>query len=286
VIVALQRFDTYMDESSDQQGLQAFAVGAFIGQQDKWRAATQLWRILLKKYNLDYYKASECERGQGQFKQHRSQRPVLTDIEREKLATIRKEFLDVPRQCSLVGVGITTLLPDYKQVLRDVPDANEYFGGTPYYFTYHLVMESVGTALHEAGLPGRAMTDFIGDEHKAYSSHLKDVHRHFKRTADAHIRRHFGELTFADDKIFLALQMADALAFEVRHVSVIAHLQPSREHRQEWEQLRRNVYRIDTCLRPAILFELQRRHCPLPLAIQAELKTEQRSGDELLLRKS
>jgi hypothetical protein len=101
----------YLDESFDPKEQGIFAVGGIMG---RGRPAFELdrkWSLLRKRPDIDveYFKASECQRGTKQFRKFVSDPQSITHTERATLDGIWKEFLMLLKGDSLerfVGFGI------------------------------------------------------------------------------------------------------------------------------------------------------------------------------------
>ena len=72
-IFAVMAFDysyayaSYLDESFDYATAGLFTVGGLIGQGPPLFELERKWQGLLEKHDLAYFKASECEWGEGHF---------------------------------------------------------------------------------------------------------------------------------------------------------------------------------------------------------------------------
>ncbi len=63
----------YLDESADEKAETVFTLAAYVSMTEEWLYKfSPEWEYKLRKYNLEYFRASECENGSGQFAQFRS----------------------------------------------------------------------------------------------------------------------------------------------------------------------------------------------------------------------
>src|SRR5579872_531542 len=87
---------SYMDESFDPRQTGVFAVGGILGRGIPVFELERRWGRLRTRADIDikYFKASECERGVGEFRKFVTDPQKITPQEREKLNCISKEFLN------------------------------------------------------------------------------------------------------------------------------------------------------------------------------------------------
>lgn len=85
-------FGCYLDESFDMKRSGFFAVGGFVGRGVAVFELDRNWEALLKRHRLEYFKASECESGKGQFAQYVADPKNITRDERARLECISHEF--------------------------------------------------------------------------------------------------------------------------------------------------------------------------------------------------
>src|SRR5579863_3545903 len=87
-------YGAYYDESGERPG---FSVAGYSASYETWVHLDWKWQSLLKKWNLAYFKASECENLFGEFAQYRD-RPTdlksdLSPNERRRLIEIKTDFV-------------------------------------------------------------------------------------------------------------------------------------------------------------------------------------------------
>src|ERR1700738_4303691 len=87
----------YLDESFDPKQQGVFAVGGILGRGRTVFELERKWKALRKSPEIDieYFKASQCQRGNKQFKNFVADPDQMTDGERSKLDGIWDQFLDV-----------------------------------------------------------------------------------------------------------------------------------------------------------------------------------------------
>lgn len=216
----------FFDESTDEdlEGI-SYTVAGFCSH-NKISAQMELrWRDLLNHYNLEYFKASELNAGQGQFRQFRDD-PSCTewrrfsDREKTVFAEIKTAFTDVIAQSadSIYGVGAVVILPDYERLLAESSAARKVLR-YPYYIAAQWVLIEAGlnvTKQNKSHSPGdKVWIRPVFDSNETYSGRMKQVFDSFcadNPLAAAPMLPPYYE----DDKQYLSLQVADNLAFEIR----------------------------------------------------------------------
>ena len=108
----------YFDESSDAKAERVFTLGAYIALTRDWvHDFEPPWEELLKKHNLDYFRATDCENGTGPFKQFRSDPlplPLRTE-DKAKLTQIKTEFVDLALSRRYMwGLGVNVFVDDLR----------------------------------------------------------------------------------------------------------------------------------------------------------------------------
>jgi hypothetical protein len=223
----------YLDESADPkfkgkpQGI--FAVGGLLGRGWAIFELERRWKMLreCREIDIEYFKASECERGSGQFAKLVAAPGTVTANERQVLDAIWDRFLDLiigrlPEVPVVIGMGVKQ--EDFYEVIQD-QQAKAILGDTPYWFAYQATMiEAAYTmkALEAQSAAGRVsrhkeLVAFVCDEHKEYSPIAEAVYHKLKEKNPT-AAQYMGSFTSADDVIVQSLQAADAAVFEVRSV--------------------------------------------------------------------
>lgn len=215
-------FVAYLDESSDQKEEIVFAVGAFIGRNEKWTAIEWRWKQLLREYGIKYYHAVEAENVSGEFDRppFRATPGKLTSKESKQIQQIRERFLSLACNGTLAGIVMGIDMKDFK-AFTAAPAILDKFGGTPYYYGYHLAMLTVVDLIKKEGR-SRELVAFICDQHQKYSPTMLAVHSDLQKN-NLHWRSQIGSLTYESKNRFIGLQVADCLAYEGRrHLQELA----------------------------------------------------------------
>jgi hypothetical protein len=213
------------------------------------------WKAALKNYNLDYFKASELSAGEGQFKQYRDD-PLCTKWkpfsarEARKFTEIKIAFTEVIAGFSthLNAIGAVVVLPDYDKIKRDYPPANTL--AYPYYLAGQVVMMEAGLQITKENENIRGDQIYLRpvfDSHEEYSGRMKGMFDSFcqKNPLSA---RHMLPPHYEDDRLYLSLQVADNLAFEIRKYALSTLGSSNRPMRKSLERIQSafvRVYRLD-----------------------------------------
>jgi hypothetical protein len=210
-----------MDESFDRKQSGIFAVGGLLGNGVPFFELERRWEALRKRPDIDieYFKASECERGLGQFAKFVADPNNITRHERAKLESISHEFLSliakpVPYDSTsyICAQDVGVVQSDFYEVIKD-DNARTILGDNPYRLAYDFAMIQCAWAMKQLG-EGYEVS-FVCDEHEQYSPLAYEAYSNLKKTNP--IAAHF-MTTFAsaDDKKCEQLQAADAAIFEIR----------------------------------------------------------------------
>jgi hypothetical protein len=236
----------YFDESFDGSRKKVFVAGGFLGRNSSWFHLEHRWNQLLQKYELPYYRAVDCEHGRGafeKFRTHHTGHLLLED--RQKLSLIRLEFIDAilaGKDIAGFAVGIDL------RAFADVCDSEsklQAFGGTPFYYGYHLAMLS---AAREVNRFYGGMIAFVGDRHEEYSGLMLRTHDNLKN-ANPELRHTLGRVMFEDKKQYIGLQVADLFIYEVKRSLEVRLDQSGHGEREEMARLKEGpvVAKIDIC---------------------------------------
>ena len=188
--------------------------------------------------DIKYFKASQCERGTGEFRKFVADPDNIKLGERDRLNAISREFVSliVPRELALVGVGIHQ--EDFFKLTRD-DSARAVLGRDPYWLAYHLAMivcAACARKLREEDHPPKHPNDyhrvsFVCDESEQYSTLAGEAYKHLKNQNPA-AEKYMATRTDADEKDLCPLQAADAIVYEIRRalqISIGMKGGPSRE---------------------------------------------------------
>jgi hypothetical protein len=217
----------YFDESTDADSSGfCFTVAGFIADLESAVVLELRWRDLLTEYGLEYFKASELNAGQGQFKQFRDD-PNATDWkpfsnhEKAKFIEIKTRFTDVIVKCrGLHGIGAIVVLPDYEEILKTDSRAKTHLP-KPYFLCQGMTLMHAGLVANVTNEKARRSETVylrpIFDSHEMYSGQAKLSFDDFceKNPVPA---KYLLPMHYETEQQYLMLQAADNLAFEARKV--------------------------------------------------------------------
>jgi hypothetical protein len=244
-------YRAYFDESDEKP---SFAIAGYSAAYDTWLHLDWAWQPLLKRWNLKYYKASECENGLEQFAQYRDdpkdQKSPLKPQERERLKEIKTQFIDAicKHHDDLQGYGAAISIEGFEKVIAEDQAARDRFLDKPYYIGAQLCL--VAAALPIRSVNKRRSGDDkialrpIFDSNEQYSGLAKQVFDDFgnKNPKAAEVLL---PPAYDSDIANSSLQVADTLAYEVRKLLTRKIRNPKDEYtRVPLLRLRPAIYRI------------------------------------------
>ena len=217
-------YGCYLDESFDMKQSGFYAVGGFIARGIATFELERSWEKCLKHYGLDYYKASECESGKGQFKKFVANPGKVTGAERKTLDSISQEFCKIignpvefdPRNfLALFGVGVVQ--SDFYDIIKD-PASQAVLGANPFRLAYDMAMVQAAWAMKELsnGEPAHCVS-FVCDEDEEHADTAPMAYRALK-TANPIAAQYMCTFSTADEKRCAPLQAADLAIYEIRKV--------------------------------------------------------------------
>lgn len=240
----------YFDESDDNK--QAYAVAGFLGHQQDCVYLDWEWKErLLDEYQLDYFKASKLEYGRGQFAKFRDNpdqgNAKFSDREKALFRKIKTESIDIILKFDLiVGFGAVLMLPDYHRLLSEYKEVGKTLPA-PYFFCAQLVMMESGFIMDEfnADRPEsqRGLVRPVFDSHEKYGPRAKQMFDAFEQKNPL-CSHYLLPPLYEDDRVYLMLQAADNLAYEVRRLLITSEYDKHISERRAMTRLKERVYRI------------------------------------------
>lgn len=218
----------YFDETTDEDTTgTSYTVAGFIGSQLATTVLSLRWEELLRKYDIEYFKASELNAGDGQFRKFRDEPNLprrewkrFSDRERETFKRIKIDFTEAIVTCSdeLFGIGGVVILPDLERLKAEYPNAKTL--PRPYFICANLCMVEAGLEMEKqnSGIRSASNTCYLRpvfDCHEDYSGVAKlswDTFCHKNPRSAEYLLPPYYE----SDKKYLMLQVADNFAFEAR----------------------------------------------------------------------
>lgn len=254
----------YLDESFDPKPSGIFAVGGLVGRGIATFELDRKWEALLRRSDIDieYYKASECELGTGQFRKFVKQDRKPTPEERVRLQAISHEFISLIANEYVVGQGIGVIQSDFYDVIKE-HYARSILGDDPFQLAYDLsivqcawMMKHIETIqLQEARPFQKAQRDYISflrDDHEKYAALAQARYLNLKNK-NPEAAKYMATHSIGDDKKLCILQAADATIYEIRRALHIAH-------RQRKEPLRGQFHIFKNSSRMAIIRTASKEH--------------------------
>ena len=215
----------YFDESYDDETHgKCYTVAGLFGNQMAITVLGLKWRDLNRKWGIGYFKASELNAGEGQFKQFRddpgAERWIaFSPREKRLFQQIKTEYTDlIVEETGVYGVGVCLVLPDYFRLKKENEKARKYLLH-PYHQCAQLALMEAGFQVNDVNL--HAAPDNIAFLKPIFDSHIKHEPR-MKRAFPVFCQknpissRYLLPPDYESEKEHCALQAADNLAYESR----------------------------------------------------------------------
>ena len=210
---------SYIDESFDMRQSGMFVVGGLMGRGPAIFELDRRWESLRKRADIDiqYFKASQCERGTKQFSKFVADPDDIQPTERDRLDSISFEFLNaivnpqfVEKNIILFGVGIAQ--DDFYSLIQDA-NARAILGTSPYRLAYDLAIIACAAAMKKIGTGDRV--SFVCDENEQYSPLAQEAYASLKST-NPQAEAYMASYSSVDEKDCAPVQAADAVVYEIR----------------------------------------------------------------------
>lgn len=239
---------SYFDESSDDI---VFSIAGYVSDYATWCHLDWSWRDLLKKWDVAYFKASECETLVGEFLKHRTDpehpRAPMTQHDKDVARYIRTDFIDAicKSETAIFGVGNALIKADFEKIIGENEKALHLFGTDPYFVCLQVCLTRMVKKLRDDNGPiaGKHWVKPIFDSHEKVSGMAKIVYDKF-RQKNPDVSAVLLPLDYQSDIETPALQAADLLVYEVRKY-LIGQQFDNRPPRKSWERLSPTIYAVD-----------------------------------------
>lgn len=248
---------SFLDESFDMGQSGIFAVGGFMARGVAIFELERRWEKLRKRFGIEYFKASQCQRGKGPFRELVADPDNITQAEQDKLDSISLEFLraiaEMPWEPSsyLTAAGVGIVQDDFYDVIED-SYARSILGKSPYRLAYDLAMIQAAWSMKELGTGDNV--SFICDECEEHSPLAYEAYLNLKST-NPNAAKHMATYSSENEKKCDPLQAADAVIFEIRRVLNLQLGQRKGELRKQFGILSgaKNVFLIQHTRREHLL---------------------------------
>jgi hypothetical protein len=218
----------FFDESSDETQSVCYTVAGLVGSNEATAILEMRWRDLLTQYNLKYFKASQLDAGDGEFRQFRDNpqgdpKTRHSEAEKRRLVEIKTAFTNVIVNCDgLYGIGAAMMLQDCERIKQEYPNVPT-FQQPPYFLCVNSVLVESGAMVSIENRRRRAYDTGwlqpVFDSHEEYGPRVRDAYE-FMRQKNPISLTDVLLPHYEDDRVYLTLQAADNLAFEIRKYAV------------------------------------------------------------------
>jgi hypothetical protein len=241
----------YYDESDEKPG---FSLAGYSASYATWVHLDWAWQCLLRKWKLEYFKASECENLLGQFARYRDKpadlKAPLKPSERARQIEIKTQFIDLICKHSddLQGYGAVVVLEDFQRIISEDANARRIFLDKPYYVCLQLCLAATAMPVRDHNQRHTNREDHVSvkpifDSHQEYSRLATMAFERFLQ-ANPRSAEVLLPLDYEQDREVSALQVADNLAYEARKHLTRQIRECDDYMRKPMERLRPFIYRI------------------------------------------
>lgn len=215
----------YFDESFDESENSCYTVAGYIGPQLPAIILDLRWKAMLKRYDLEYFKASEIEFGFGQFAKHRDNpnnlSAPLSKREKALIREIKIAFVNlICDEDHLLGISASVILRDFDRLKKEEPKLADRLP-TPYTLCGHLVMVEAGTVVNRSNEDSTAQHQTflrpVFDSHKDYSHRFQSAFETFCKKNPL-TSKYLLPPIYETEQAYRCLQAADCLAYEARRL--------------------------------------------------------------------
>jgi hypothetical protein len=211
----------YADDSTDKKLARSDAperimsAGSFFGWPGSFFDAERKWEHRLTTDGLDYFRASECEALEGEFRPEKlgmslNSARAFADSVRHDLCKILAGMMGIS------GIAVSLAVDEFTSLIQEIPDAVEYHGRDPVVYLYRKLIRSSLELLEQDWPQSRGIpVAFTFDIHTKWRQ-AEEAYNKVREDAPLYEDR-MGTVSHMDDKKHPPLQMADLMAHEARH---------------------------------------------------------------------
>lgn len=249
---------SFGDDSSDWREQEIVCAGSFIGWPKEFYYAGLQWEDRLRKDNIEYFRACECEELRGQFDPKRL--GLNLNQTRAGALSVRHDLIELlkGRTTGLGAICIGLLRKDFQWVLSEYPKAKDFFGTDPVRYVYKRLIRVTIDLLKQdwPDIPRDVKIAFTFDEHQKWREAEEEYQK--LKDEDSVCAERMLSAGHADDKELPGLQMADLAASEAR-LKTMQWLTGSEEERLQFKQMARNenIYFVGVMTKENLVKELQ-----------------------------
>lgn len=222
----------YFDESYDDETHgQCYTIAGLFGSQTATTSLAMRWKDLNEKWDISYFKASELNAGEGEFKKFRDDPnargwKAFSPREKELLKQVKTEYTDlIVKADGIYGIGAALVLPDYYKLKQESALARKNLL-PPYSTCAQLVLMEAGLQCSEVNAncaPGdEAWLYPIFDSHEDYAGRMRLAFGEFCRKNPI-CSKFLMPPDYQDEINHRALQAADSFAYEARRYLLHSH---------------------------------------------------------------
>lgn len=206
---------TYLDESSDKRAKKTLCIGSMLLNDACLKEIESAWAIRVQEAGIDYFRFADCKGLHGEFFHYRKKYSSLVEA-RTRAEAVLSDLEKILLSTSWVGFTMGILIPEYAEILRDVPVSKLIYRDDPTELAYGQMLFEIAREVRK-NAKGFQVAYFI-DESSDYPK-IAEVFAGVK-TNHPIIGKTMATVAPLNDKQVPALQMADLIAGMTREAFI------------------------------------------------------------------
>ena len=222
----------YFDESCKDK--RVYAIGGYVGRDKDWTRVSRRWKNRRLEDKIRCFHATDCESGHGEFKR----------LQKEERVKLKADLIQIVHaQENLGGFAAAIHIEDFIKVRDSSARARQVLGPDPYFLCFQTLLMAVCEEFErgEAG-PGMKFACILENQEE-FSGRARRLYTKFKAINKNYATR-LGRLTYAAKNEFVALEIADNLAYETMKEVLNKKYDPTRARRIAMEKMLPRVRNI------------------------------------------
>lgn len=197
----MSRIEVYFDESGSHQGAPALCLAGYIVDADEAEQLAAEWASALSRFNLPYFRMSECDHGNG----------ACSALSMNNRITLASDLIDIIKRLTVYGLGATVNENEY----NDLMPYHRNMGGA-YTLCVFTCLHGVQWWAREAGFGGNASYFFeSGHRSQREANRIMNLSRRVAKERGEVWPIGYKSHAFVDKRTSAAVQAADLFAWQL-----------------------------------------------------------------------
>jgi Protein of unknown function (DUF3800) len=227
-------YHAYIDDSADRDRERVIVAGAIIGDKQRWDFFNKRWRERLKQDGLEYFKSSQCDNLNKEFKKFLKEFGM--EEGRKRAALVRDDLDKIIHASQLMVLGVALSVPFHKVMREDSAKFGE-IPAVPYRLAFQQLLAECAKAMI---LMGRGNIVTFGHDNGNDFAALHEIYLEFKKS-NRRYQRVMADFVPLDDKLHPPVQAADVAAWVTRKYAEAYAANPTYDN---MKRLRSSMYKI------------------------------------------